>query len=59
MDSNHNFYIETPQSYNKLCDKKKEEFDEDVEDLEEENLNVSNLFDVMLDMNVSTDKWGC
>lgn len=28
MDSNHNFYIETPQSYNKLCDKKKGELND-------------------------------
>ena len=37
---------------------KKEELDEDVQDLEEENLNISNSFKLLLDMNVTIEKWG-
>ena len=42
----------------KESDKKEEEPDEDVQDIEEENLNISNSFKLLLDMNVTIEKWG-
>ena len=43
----------------KESDRKKEELGEDVQQSKEKNLSVSNLFDVLLDMNVLAEKWGC
>ena len=43
----------------KESDKKEEELNQDAQDSKEENLNISNLFNELLDMNVSADKWGC
>ena len=41
----------------KEFDRKEEELNEDVQDSEEENLNISNLFNELLDINVSANKW--
>ena len=43
----------------KESNKEEEELDEDVRNPEEEDLNISNLFELLLDMNVTTEKWGC
>ena len=37
----------------------RKEPDEDVQDIEEEDLNISDLFELLLDMNVTTEEWGC
>ena len=43
----------------KESDREEEELNEDVKDSKERNLDISNLFNELLDMNVSADKWGC
>ena len=43
----------------KESDREEEELNEDVKDSGERNLDISNLFNELLDMNVSADKWGC
>ena len=38
---------------------RKEELDEDVQDPEAEDLNISNLFELLLDIYVTAEKWDC
>ena len=43
----------------KESNRREEELNENVYDPKEEDLNISNLLELLPDMNVTAGKWGC